>query len=60
MIRESEEHGKERQPDEGRKQPYEKPTVTKHLITRAEKQELIAEQDETKNEKSKAKASGSG
>jgi hypothetical protein len=53
MIRESEEHGKERQPDEDRKQFYERPAVTRHLITRAEKEELIAEQDETKNEKSK-------
>ena len=38
----SEEHGKERH-DEDRKQSYEKPTVTKHLITCAEKQKLLEE-----------------
>jgi hypothetical protein len=60
MICESNEHGKERHPEEDRKQPYEKPTVTKRPITRAEKQTLLEDQDETKNEKSKGKASGSG
>ena len=60
MICESDEHGKERQPDEDRKQPYEKPKVTKHLITPAQKQKFLEEQDETKNENSKGKANGSG
>jgi hypothetical protein len=54
----SEEHEKER-PDEDRKQPYEKPKVTKHLITPGQKQKLLEDQNETKNEKSKGKA-GSG
>jgi hypothetical protein len=55
MVRESEEHGKERKPDEHRKRPYKTPTVTKRLITRAEKEKLLAEQ----NDKSKA-AGGEG
>jgi hypothetical protein len=56
----SEENGKERQPDENGKQPYEKPTVTKRLITREEKQKLLEDQDETHDERSKEKANGSG
>jgi hypothetical protein len=60
MIRESEEHGKEKQPDGDRKQPYEKPRVFKNLVTPAEKQKLLEDQGETENEKSKGKANGSG
>jgi hypothetical protein len=37
MILKPEKDGAERKPDEDRKQPYEKPTMTKHLITRAQK-----------------------
>jgi hypothetical protein len=32
------------------KQPYERPTVTKHFITREEKDRLLAEQQESKDE----------
>jgi hypothetical protein len=59
MSHEPEQDGTERKPDEEKKQPYEQPRVTKHLITRAEKEKLIAEQEETKDEQSKGKASGS-
>jgi hypothetical protein len=62
MSQESEENGKE-SPDEDRKQPYEKPRVFKHLVTPAQKQKLLEDQDEKeekKDEKSKGQASGSG
>jgi hypothetical protein len=56
MVHQSEQDGIPSKPEEQSKQPYEKPRVTKRLITREEKDQLIAEQ----NDKSKGKASGSG
>ena len=60
MNHESEEDGTPRKEEEQRKQPYERPTVTKRLVTRAEKVRLIAEQNEEEKEKSKGTASGKG
>ena len=37
-------------PEGQTKQPYERPTVTKHFITREEKDRLFAEQQESKDE----------
>jgi len=48
MIHESEENGTERKPNEQRKQPYEKPTVTRHLVTSAERDRLIEQNDKSK------------
>jgi hypothetical protein len=56
MVHQSEQDGTPSNPEEQTKRPYEKPRVTKRLITRAEKESLMAEQDE----QSKGKASGSG
>ena len=53
MVDQSEQDGSK--PEEQSKQPYEKPRVTKRLITRTEKDRLLAAQDD----KSKA-AGGTG
>jgi hypothetical protein len=58
MSHEPEQDGTETKPEEERKQPYEQPRVTKHLITRAEKEKLIAEREETKDEQSKGNPAG--
>jgi hypothetical protein len=55
MVDQSEQDGMPSKPEEQIKQPYEKPTVVKRLITRAEKEQLIAEPED----KSKA-AAGNG
>jgi hypothetical protein len=60
MNHKSEENGTPRKEEEQRKQPYEKPTVTKRLVTRVEKARLIAGQNETKDGQSKGAASGKG
>ena len=60
MNHESEENGTPSKEEEQRKQPYQKPTVTKRLVTRVEKARLIAEKNETKDEQSKGAASGKG
>jgi hypothetical protein len=58
MNHESEEDGTPRKEEEQRKQPYEKPTVAKRLITRAEKDRLIGEQFEKKTSRVKGRPAG--
>jgi len=60
MNHESDEDGTPRKEEEQRKQPYEKPMVAKRLITRAEKDRLIGEQFENKDEQRKGTAGGKG
>ncbi len=60
MVHQSEEDGTPSKQEEQRKQPYERPTVTRRLVPRAEKESLLAEQNENKDEQSKGTVSGKG